>query len=143
MCSFIIHSCNKIYVPTLSYGVGCCLHTTKSLSGADVCWPIQVLFLLPLSIGRSRWRGAYELDKIQGEIGRESCCESGHGGPGAVSSDSVRLMVWKLEERKGPFPPPLPQKLSTWYLIGFKHWKHPSSLLQPLSSLGNNRKLTG
>lgn len=142
MCSFIVHSCNKIYVLTLCHGVGCCLHTTKSLSRAGVSWPVQALLLLTLSMGRSRWRGAYELDKIQGEIGRESCREGSHGGQETVSSDLVRLMAWKLEERKGPFLPPLPQKLSTWHLRGFKHWKHPSSLLQPLSSLGNNRRLT-
>lgn len=121
----------------------CPEHVCLGLSRKCVSWPVQALLLLPLSLAGSRWRGAYELDKIQGETGRESCRESSHGGQGALSSDPIRLMVWKLEERKGPFPPPLSQKLSTWHLRGFKHWKHPSSLLQPLSSLGNNRRLTG
>lgn len=89
-------------------------------------------------MGKSRWRGAHEHDKVQGAMGRKIS----HRMLGAVSSAPIRFMLLKLAKRKGRFPTFAPESQHLPFQR-FKHWRHPSSLLQPLSSLGNNRGLAG
>lgn len=123
MCSFIrslihsfAHSFNTISLLTPCLSVGCCLHITGSLSRAGVSWPVQAFLPPTFSMGRGRWRGAYEHVKVQGEAGRESS-QDGMGRGESASSDPTRFLLGKLAD-KGPFLWPLLQKPSTCHLRG-------------------------
>ena len=103
MCSFIIHSLIQQNFSADSVPRRWLLsHITGSLSRAGVSWPAHAFLPLPFSTGRSRWREAYEHDKVQGEMekGEQS---RGHGLGSTVSSDPIRHVLGKLAEQKDSF----------------------------------------
>lgn len=103
-----------------------------------VSWPGQTLLPLPLSMGKSRWRGTCEQDEVRGEMAREHSHEGKVGGTEAFSTDPIRPTLWKLAKRERLFPTSSPGTKHMWSWR-FKHWHIPalcSSLFQAWETTG-------